>query len=313
MPEPSMVHIDAALTNVSVAYRNEAFLSDILAPSVPVRKQSDRYYIHDPRRERFRPGDDRRAPGAHSTEVDFTLSTDSYFCDDHALSSVIPDEERDNADPVVQPAIDRTEFLTDRIALNKEIALAVRLLDGDDIPGDDLSGTDQWSDYDHSDPVAAVEGRKGRIHEACQVVPNTLVLSTDVYQKVRLHPVIAEQVKYTGMGMAGPEALAQMFDVERVLVARSFKNTAGRGQAAVLEPVWKGCAILCHIPERPTMRRAALGYTFVWTLAPGSLGGYAVESWRENARKADLVRVQRYYDQKIIAPGACWVWKNAVA
>jgi hypothetical protein len=35
--------------------------------------------------------------------------------------------------------------------------------------------------------------------------------------------------------------------------------------------------------------------------------------WREERRKADMVRVQRYYDQKIIASGAVYVWKDAVA
>ena len=54
MPEVSQVHIDAALTNVSVAYRNPDYIADIIAPQVAVRKQSDKYYIYDAERERFR-------------------------------------------------------------------------------------------------------------------------------------------------------------------------------------------------------------------------------------------------------------------
>ena len=124
MPEATQVHIDAALTNVSVAYKNTAFIADELAPVVGVRKQFDRYFIHDAEREVFRSTDDKRAPGAEANEIDFALSTDSYAAEDHALTSVIPDEERDNADPPFQPNIDRTEFLTDKILLNKEIQLA---------------------------------------------------------------------------------------------------------------------------------------------------------------------------------------------
>ncbi|MCL5271153.1 MAG: hypothetical protein M1457_11550, partial [bacterium] len=73
MPNANEVHIDAALTNLSVGYRNPAFIADLLAPVVPVRKQSDKYFIHDAAREAFRASNDRRAPGAEASEVDFTL------------------------------------------------------------------------------------------------------------------------------------------------------------------------------------------------------------------------------------------------
>lgn len=313
MPEVSQVHIDAALTNVSVAYRNPDHIADVVAPQVAVRKQSDKYYIYDAERERFRQTNDRRAPGAEADEVDFALSTDSYYCEDHALESVIPDEERENADPVIQPDIDRTEFLMDKIDLNKEIVLATRIRTGADIPGETLSGTDQWSDYTNSDPVSAVEAKKATIQQAVQVLPNTLVLPYEVYQKVRLHPKVIEKVQYVKLGVVGPDVLAQLFDVERVLVPKAFKNVAARGQSASLEYIWGKDAFLCYVPARPALKQIALGYTFVWTVAPGSVNGRVVEVWRENRRKADMIRVQKYYDQKIIAPGACYLWKDAVA
>lgn len=313
MPEVTQVHIDAALTNVSVAYQNPAYVSDIIAPPVPVLKQSDKYYIYDPERERFRATNDTRAPGARTNEVDFALSTDNYFCDDHALSSVIPDEERENADPIIQPAIDRTEFLTDKIDLNKEIAIAQRIITGNDIPGETLSGTDQWNDYDNSDPVVTVEEKKAAVQAAIQEIPNTLVLPYQVFQKVRLHPAVTDRVKYSNLGIAGPDVLAQIFDVERVLVPRSFKNVAARGQTADLQYVWGKHAFLCYIPVRPAMMHVALSFSFLWTQAPGSINGRIVEMWRDHPRKSDVIRVQRYYDQKIIAAGACYLWKNAVA
>ena len=214
---------------------------------------------------------------------------------------------------MIQPAIDRTEFLTDKIDLNKEIALASRIFEGADIPGETLAGNDQWSDYDNSDPVVAVEEKKAAVQAAVQEIPNTLVLPYEVFQKVRLHPEIVDRVKYSNLGVAGPDVLAQLFDVEQILVPRSFKNVARRGQEPDLRYVWGKNAFLCYIPPRPAMMRVALSYSFLWTQAPGTVNGRLVELWREHPRKSDVIRVQRYYDQKIIAPGACYVWKNAVA
>ena len=109
MPDPTTVHIDAALTSVSVAYQNNEFIAELVAPTVPVRKQSDRYFVLDPDHSAQRETLDYRAPGAEAREVDFALSSDSYYCEDHALETAIPDEERDNADlavmlPAASPA-----------------------------------------------------------------------------------------------------------------------------------------------------------------------------------------------------------------
>ena len=313
MPTANEVHIDAALTNLSVGYRNPAFIADLLAPVVPVRKQSDKYFIYDEAREIFRQSDDRRAPGAEANEVNFALSSDNYYCEDHALTSVIPDEERENADPVIQPNIDRTEFLRAKIDLNKEIELAAMLTDAAVITQNaTLSGTSQWSDAT-SDPIAAVEAQKATIMAAVQVLPNTLVLPYDVYAKVRMHAKVIERIAYGSLGAVNEDLLAQIFDVERVLVPRAFKNTAKPGQNPSMSYVWGKSALLCHIPRRPALKQLALAYSFAWTGAAGSVGGHRVELWREERRKADVIRVQRYYDQKVIAAGAAYLWKNAVA
>jgi hypothetical protein len=51
MPEAFQSHVDAALTNASVAYSNASFAADAIAPMVPVRKQSDKYFVLDEARE----------------------------------------------------------------------------------------------------------------------------------------------------------------------------------------------------------------------------------------------------------------------
>ncbi len=313
MPAPNEVHIDAALTNLSVGYRNPAFIADLLAPVVAVRKQSDKYFIHDTARESLRASNDRRAPGAEANEVNFAISSDSYYCEDHALTSAIPDEERDNADPAIQPSIDRTEFLRGKIDLNKEIELSGMLTDSGVITQNaTLAGDSQWSDPD-SDPIGEVEARKGTIMAAVQAMPNTLVLPYEVYARLRNHPRVLDRLSHHAPGVLNEQAMAQLFDVERVLVARAFKNTANPGQAPSMSYVWGKDALLAYVPARPALKQVALAYSFAWAGAPGAMGGHRVEVWREERRKADLIRVQRYYDQKLIAGGAAFLWKNAVA
>ncbi len=313
MPDVSTVHHDVTLTNLSVAYRQPGFIAPEVAPAVAVRHQSDRYFIYDAEREVLRTMPDGRAPGAEASEIDFALSHDSYYCDDHALVAAIPDEERDNADSPLQPEIDRTEFLTARILLNAEVSLASRLRDAATIPSNDLSATAPWDDDTDGDPIGDIEDARGAILSAIQHVPNTLVLPYGVYTAVRYHPTVTERVKYTNSGMPGEKVLADLFDVERVIVARAVRNTAPRGQAPAIEPVWGKDALLLHVPPRPGLKTISAALTFTWAQAPGSSRGTSVQTWREERRKATMIRVQKYYDQKIVAPGAAFLLRNAIS
>jgi hypothetical protein len=312
MPEPSQVHVDAALTAVSVAYRNPEYAADAVAPPVPVRKQSDKYFVYDAEREWMRPSPDRRSPGAEANEVNFSVSTDNYFCDDHALEAAIPDEERDNADPAIQPDIDRTEFLTEKIALNREIALAGALAQAGGVPGAALSGEDLWDNPD-SNPFAVFAEARASVLLGTQRLPNLLLLSSPVFEVLRNHPAVVERIKHTSAGIVTEDLLAQLAGVARVVVGRAYKNTAARGQAPVMVPVWGRHAYFLHVAARPGLKQISGVYTFVWTGASGGTDGTVVERWREPRRKADMIRVQKYYDHKIVAPAAIYRVSDAVS
>ena len=45
-PTVSQVHLDRALPNVSVAYRNANYIGDLVFPSVVVQKISDKYFVN---------------------------------------------------------------------------------------------------------------------------------------------------------------------------------------------------------------------------------------------------------------------------
>ncbi|MCB2154885.1 major capsid protein [bacterium] len=313
MPDTSTVHNDVALTNVSLAYRNPGFIAAEIAPEVQVRRQSNKYFIYDPQRESMRSTTDHRAPGTEAGEVNFDLSSDSYFCDDHALESAIPDEERENADSPLQPEVDRVEFVTEKILLNQEIALAGLLRDATAMPGHDIdSAANRWDD-DDIDPLDDIETARAAIVDATQAMPNVLVLPFDVYRKVRHNAKVAERVKYSRLGVVGPKELAELFDVEKVLIPRAVHNTAARGQEPSLETIWGKDALMLHVPQRAGLKCIAPALGFVWAKASASLRGTSVQTWREERRKATMVRVQKYYDLKLVAPAAGYLITNAVS
>ncbi len=306
MPDTSSVHFDVALTNLSVAYRNPAFIAREVSPEVMVRRQSDRFFVYDPQRSSMRERADLRAPGAPAEELDFALGSDTYFCDGHALAAAIPDEEADNADAPLKPRIDRVEHLADRLLLGQELALARTLRDPDFATNNSTSEATPWTTSGF-DPVARVEAARRVILEQAQVLPNTLVLSQPVYSAVRNVEAVTDRVKYSRLGVVGTEDLAALFDVERVLVGRAIVQTTDEEGEAVFSPVWGRDAFLMHVPARAGLKSISPTLTFVWGQAAGSMRGWSVDTWREERRKSTALRVQKYYDIKRIA-GAAYYW-----
>lgn len=303
MPEVQQVHIDAALTNLSVEYNNNDYVAELLAPRVAVRKQSDRYFIYDSEQEAMRPRADLRAPGTLADEVNYSLSTDSYFCEDHALSSAVPDEERENADPVIQPDMDRTEYLTERILLNQEVRMHDILENSSGIGEVNVAPGNEWNDPE-SNPFQDIQSARLAIFATCQRLANTLVLPPDVYEALRNHPAVVERIKYSDVGVVTPQLLARVFDVGRVVVPRCHVNTSAPGQPPQVSPLWSDAAYMLYVTDRPGLKQLTFANTFVWNGMPGSSNGVVVERWRDHGRKADMIRVQKYYDIKVITYGA---------
>ena len=100
--------------------------------------------------------------------------------------------------------------------------------------------------------------------------------------------------------------------MERVLIPRSVVNRANAGQPASLEPVWGKDALLLYVPPRAGLKTIAPTMTFVWSQG-GGLRGTSVQTWREEARKASMIRVQKYYDTKLTAPDAAYLIKDAIS
>ena len=311
MPDISMVHVDQALTQVSIAYRNAQLVADQIFPTVPVTKQSNKYFLYS--KDNFRVFDDARRPGARANEIDWTLSTDTYFAEGHALAQALPDELRANADQAIDVDVDTTETLTDLLYLQREVAVAAKATDSTVVTqSTTLSGTNQWSDYTNSDPIKAIEDQKPTIQKQIGQVPNSMLVSYPVFLALRSHPKVLDRFKYTQVAVLQAEHLRAVFNVDNFFIGAAVKNTAKEGAADSLDYVWGKNALLFFKPPSPGRRVVSLGYEFTW-LFGANTSGFLVKRYRDESRTSDIVEVQRYYDAKVVAPSAAYLWLSAVA
>src|SRR6266536_2105055 len=288
------VHIDRALTQISVAWPTGNLAGAALFPSVSVMKQSDKYYIFG--REGWLPENDYRAPGTAANEVSgAALSTDTYYAQEHSLQIAVTDEERENADPPIAPDRDGTNIITSKIMLGRERAMQTLVTTtGNYASGSSttLSGTSQWSDYANSDPISDLRTGKVTVNSRIFLDPNVAVVPYQVMMKLEDHPDFLERIKYSERAIFSPELLASVLGFDRVIVPGVGINTANLGQTASLGYLWGKDVVLAYVPASPGLRVPAFGYEFTWAGAGGGQSQY-VDRWREDRRKSDVIRVCR--------------------
>lgn len=319
------VHIDQILTQISVGWPNNGFVGELLFPGVPVKKQSDKYYVFG--REGWAPTNDIRAPGTEANEIPgIALSSDTYYAQEHSLQIPVTDEERWNADSPLSPDRDGTELVTSQIWIGREKAMkdlataTANYASGSTVT---LSGTSQFNDYVNSDPISVLRTGKSTVHSRIFMEPNTGIIPYQVMTILEDHPDFIERIKYSERGIVTSELIGAVVGIVRIVIPGVGINNAVLGQPVSLGYLWGKDVILAWVPPRPGLKIPAFAYEYKWTGSPGGQAQY-VDRWREEKRKSDLVRVCRYYDLKLVAQGdagtsdagkaiAGYLIKNAVA
>lgn len=313
MPQPSInqVHVDAILTNASIAYIQSAdnFIATKVFPIVPVDKQSNLYFKYT-KEDWFRDDARLRADGAEAATSGYGLTTDNYYADVYAVKKAVGDQTMANFDNPLDPMRDAAKF-TAQLILNRLENQFVTDAFTTGIWGKDYTGVSgspstnefkQWSDLANSDPIQDIEAGKAYKLSTTGFEANKLVLGYEAYRVLRNHPDIIDRVKYTGRDVPDTQYLAQLFGVEEVLVAKAVKNTANEGQTGSFSFSFGKSALLVHSPSSPSLLTPAAGYSFQWRGVSEGLGlTVGTKQYRLEQNAATYIESQIAFDNKIVA------------
>lgn len=300
------VHVDAALSNISIAYRNGTYIAEKVFPVVKVNKQSDKYFIFS-KAHWFRDEAGVRAPGARASRVNYSLETALYASIEYAAAKSVPDEIVLNADVPLSPITEATEFVTDKILLRleKDVADLVTTSSNWTNTG---TPTTVW-DNDTSDPVNDVVG-DGKIQETVRQAigryANTAVLGAQVWAALKRHPDILDRVKYTQLGVVTQALVAQLFEVETLLVGTSIINTAQEGAPNSFSDVWGNFAWFGYVPPAAGLMTPAAGYIFAWKERQ-------VNRYREDQEHADVIEALFNWDSKVTSADSGYLLTNVTS
>lgn len=317
-PTATLSHVDAVLTNISVAYiqRQTNFVATKVFPVVPVEKKSDVYYVYT-KNDWFRDEAQRRAPSTESAGSGYNVGTDSYDCEVWAFHKDVDQQTMANTDPAINPERSATQLVTQRLLLRQEIQWAADYF-GTGVWGTDATPANLWSDYTASDPITDIETGKRTILATTGFLPNTLTVGYDVWIKLKNHPDLVDRIKYAaGPGnpaIVNQQTMAQVFDIDRILVASAVKATNVENETAAYSFVQGRHALLTYAPATPSLLEPSAGYTFQWTGISMGLGEtIGVDSFDIRQINSRRFEGQIAYVNKVVGADLGYFFNGAVA
>ena len=325
-PSRGDVHINQPLNNISIAYaqKEENFIATRVFPTVPVVKQADAYYVYD--RGSFNSDEMvERKPGTETAGGAYEIDSETYFARVYGYHKDIAEQVKANEDGPLNSERDTVHFVTRKGLIFREVNWASKYfktglwhfeIQGVSVASDATAAAAfdathdtnnkrlKWSDP-ASTPIEDIRAMCTQVLEETGYEPNVLTLNKRVYDILQDHPDIIARIN-RGQTPGGPAkttkaALAELFEVEEILVMKAIQNTANAGQDAVHRFIGGNHALLSYRPQSAGLLVPSAGYTFAWTgmMGMSAMGGRIKRFWLD-ALSSTRVEHELSFDQKII-------------
>lgn len=314
LPTLSQVHVQTALTDLSIAYRQDApAVSDRLFSRVSVSKQANKFFVWD-KGDMWRREAKKRAPGADFARLGIRLSTDSYSADQFAVEYPIPDEIRANQDAAVDIEETATMWLVDQLNLEKDLTFAADFFTNS---SGWTAGTvsTAWDNVGSGTPVTNITNGVLSIRQALGASNQHRLVGlggAKILTALLTSDQVRDRTKYVQAGTqaALESAMAGVLGLDELIISTRMYNTAKEKATAAYSAVFDNDFLIVAVPRSPGLNVPAAGYTFAWD--EGGRGDMYVEMYRDELKKQDVVRAVCYYDQKQTGASLGVFFNNAV-
>lgn len=304
--------VDKLLTGVSMKFVPQGHISELLLPEIMVKQSTGKLGGYGSGHLRIINSIIKGRGKARQVEA-VVRTSQTYDVESHGLEGMVTADDYRNVEDPYNAESDEVNSITSILQLEKEKILADALSDTAVITQNTtLSGTDQFSDYANSDPMAVFKTAREAVADGCGVPPDTAWMDWRVKNVLKFHPQLLDMLgfKYNRPGGLNDQELAQALDVERILIAKARYQPAVEGQADQnLAAIWGKHLWFGVVPQSAQKEQTALGYRLGLTgTSPRQVSKWAIN----NPRGATAVLVDDHYDFLIANAKCAYLVEDAV-
>lgn len=307
--------IDPVLTNLALSYKPGDYIYDRIVSFMDVATNTGQYPVWT-QADFFRTGDvdPAVADRAPTPEIDLTYSLEEYALTNYRLKVSFTNEERDQALSALRFEQTKTQFLVNRMKLEREKRLAAKLrktTNGGLLTlGADASNN--WN-VDAATIEADIQTGRDAVRAATGQGVDTIVMDWKVAYAVALQQDIRDIMKYTVNGAdiirLGDQILPPTLHGLRVVVAgeKNMKNATNEGASASYTPIWGDSVRLIKTAPTNAWGEPATVYSLRGSVngqrpSGGEPSHTLVDRWSTPDPAVNYIRLWEKCEEKVVAP-----------
>ena len=241
------------------------------------------------------------AAGAGYPRTSRRFTSDSFDAIEYGLEEVLPDSNRRDLDRFFDTEVNIASMLLRQIQVSHEARVASAAFAANGLTA--ISASAAYSDANITSFDVPGDVAQAKLELAKYgVLANTLIMSMPLFERIRRSAKVQNQffgiVPSDQSRLLSEGEVAAAVGVDRVLVGRAPKNTAAKGQTYAGGFIWSNTYMALANTVGGEFSGGGFGRTIVW--AADSPVPFVSETYRDEARRADVLRVRQNSAEKVI-------------
>jgi hypothetical protein len=250
--------------------------------------------------------DTKRAADGGYNRVQLKAKDKDYNCKENGLEGPLSDDKRALYSSDFNAELVTTNGIGRKVLQVQEKRIADLLFNTTTWTGAALYTDYSSAPWDNvaSDIRGQIRASKEKVRINCGLEPNALIINKTNLNRIVANTAINDAVKYTSRTAEQVliNALADMFDIPNILIAKGIRNSANEEATYSGAEIWSDDYAMVAViaTDRANLEQPCVGRTFLWVQdSPDNL---VVEQYREESKRSDIFRVRQYTDEKVIDP-----------
>ena len=311
MPSPSSslaslrLDLQDSLTEFDLEMNMSGFIGSSVLPVIQVDRESGKFGRIS-LESLLQNAQTKRAPGAGYNRGTWNFTDDSYACEEYGHEEVVDDREADIYADYFDAEVVSLLRARSTILIEAEKRIAAAVYNATTFSAQKTTVSNEWDDATNATPIVDVNTAINAVYDRTGIWADSLVINKKVFRNLRASDKIKDAIAASGAGDPTKQSditvqmLAQVFDLKNIFVAGGSKNSANEGQTAVPAQIWSDeYAMVFKAASSNDIREACLGRTFHYG-GDGSQEQGAVESYRDETVRGEVIRVRHDVDEKIL-------------
>ncbi|SOC41570.1 major capsid protein E [Rhizobium subbaraonis] len=303
--------VDPVLVGIIQAYKNDKLIADDVLPRLNplLPKEEFKWWFFD-FAQFITLHDTKVGRKSEPNQVEFEAQERTSRTDDYGLDDLIPNVDQANAPAGYDPRAFAAQKLIDLVLLDREVRVANKTMSAATYGVNNketLTGTSKWTDA-ASTPIKHVAAAA----DTMIIRPNNAVCSRSVWTALRTNPSVLRALTPSGSqdGYANKRAVADLLELDDILVGEGWLNIAKPGQSPVRARVWPNKFLLFH--KAALADSVSAQPTFGWTAQFGTRVSGSLPQPKAGLRGSELVRSGESVKEVISAPELGYLFEGVI-